>query len=382
MVSGLGCPRVVTGAHQHGPAGAHALRVLVAPDSFGGSMTAFEAAEAIAVGWRQAATSDLVSVLPLADGGPGFVAALHAGLGGELVDVEVTDPVGRPTVAQLLVVSDERDSTAYVESADACGLHLLTTQERDPSRTTSAGLAPLLLAAAATGARRVVVGLGGSATNDGGAGLLEALGVRADALRAIELVAATDVDSPLLGPAGATAVFAAQKGATEQQLPWLEDRLARIAASTAPTYADRPGAGAAGGLGFALFTLGAARVSGADLVLAAVDLDGRVAASDLVITGEGSLDAQSLRGKLPLRVAASCRAAEVPCIALAGRVLITPSAAAAAGFASTHSVEQLAGSWQAALDAGPAGLTALAAQVATDFEFPISRPQIWDDECL
>jgi len=368
LVSGLGCPRVVTGAHQHGPAGAHALRVLVAPDSFGGSMTAAEAADAIAVGWRQAAASDLLSVLPLADGGPGFVAALHAGLGGELVDVEVTDPVGRPTVAQLLVVADERGGTAYVESADACGLHLLTTTERDPSRTTSAGLAPLLLAAAATGARRVVVGLGGSATNDGGAGLLEALGARADELRAIELVAATDVDSPLLGPVGATAVFAAQKGATEQQLPSLEDRLARFAATTAPALADLPGAGAAGGLGFALFTLGAVRVSGADLVLAAVDLDRRVAASDLVITGEGSLDAQSLRGKLPVRVAASCRAAEVPCVALAGRVLITPSAAATAGFASTHSVERLAGSWQAALHAGPAGLTALAAQVATDLE--------------
>ncbi len=157
--------------------------------------------------------------------------------------------------------------------------------------------------------------------------MLEALGADADALRAVELVAATDVDNPLLGPDwGDGDVCARRRGRPSSNCPWLEDRLARFAdrdrARRSPTG---PGAGAAGGLGFALFTLGAIRVSGADLVLAAVDLDARVAASDLVITGEGSLDAQSLRGKLPVRVAASCRAAGVPCVALAGRVLIDPA---------------------------------------------------------
>jgi glycerate kinase len=157
----------------------------------------------------------------------------------------------------------------------------------------------------------------------------EALGARADALRAVELAAATDVDSPLLGPAGATAMFAAQKGATEQQLSELEDRLARYAATTAPALAVRPGAGAAGGLGFALFTLGGVRVSGADLVLAVVDLDGRVAGSDLVITGEGSLDAQSLRGKLPVRgqpsalpVSASTSSMVRPCSCISCRAWV------------------------------------------------------------
>jgi glycerate 2-kinase len=336
------------------------LSVLVAPDSFGGSMSALQAAEAIAAGWGDAAPADRITVVPLSDGGPGFVEVLHRGLGGRLVDLEVPDPLGRPTQAQVLII----DGTAYVESAHACGLHLLRPEERDPGRTTSAGVAALLRAAVEAGAMRIVVGLGGSGTNDAGAAMIEALGPDAQLLRGVDLLVATDVDNPLLGPTGATAVFAPQKGASADSLPMLEARLATLAAVMGPQFADLPGAGAAGGLGFSLFSLGGHRVSGADLVLRLLDMSGHIAASDLVITGEGALDEQSLRGKLPLRVAAGCLDAGVPCVAIAGRVLLGRRQVAAAGFAQAHSIERYAGSLEAAIDQGAAALRGLAAEVA------------------
>ena len=342
-------------------------RVLVAPDSFGGSMSAREAADAIAAGWREAAATDTVTTLPLSDGGPGFVDALSAGLRGTLVEVEVADPLGRPTRGAVLVVDTDGRRTAYVESAQACGLHLLQPFERDPSRTTSAGVATLLQAALSAGADRIVVGLGGSGTNDGGAAMIENLGTDAGRLRGVELVAATDVDNPLLGPFGATAVFSAQKGATDEMVPVLEARLARLADLMGPELAQTPGAGAAGGLGFALFALGGHRESGADLVLRELDVAGLIAASDLVVTGEGSLDAQSLRGKLPVRVATGCLSVGVPCLVIAGRVLLGRRQVAAAGFAGASSIEEHAGSLDAALALGAAGLRGLAAIVATQW---------------
>jgi glycerate 2-kinase len=346
------------------------LSVLVAPDSFGGSMSALQAAEAIAAGWGHAAP-DRITVLPLADGGPGFVEVLHRGLGGRLVDLEVPDPLGRSTPAQVLVVDDGRRS-AYVESAQACGLHLVKPEERDPGRTTSAGVAALLLAAVEAGAMRIVVGLGGSGTNDAGAGMIEALGPDAQLLHGVELLVATDVDNPLLGPAGATAVFAPQKGASADSLPILEARLAAFAAAMGPQFADLPGAGAAGGLGFGLFSLGGHRVSGADLVLQLLEVGGHIAASDLVITGEGALDEQSLRGKLPVRVAADCLDAGVPCVAIAGRVLLGRRQVAAAGFAQAHSIERYAGSLEAAIEQGAAALRGLAAEVAASWRLTSS----------
>jgi len=343
--------------------------VLIAPDSFGGTMSAVQAAEAIALGWRDAAPDDVLTLLPLSDGGPGFVDVLYAALGGRLVDVEVFDPLGRATPAQVLII----DGTAYVESAQACGLHLLKAQERDPGRTTTAGVAALLRAALDAKADRVVVGLGGSATNDAGAGMIEALGAAAQQLRAIELLVATDVDNPLLGPTGATAAFAPQKGASPDSLPLLEQRLATFAALIGDEFADLPGAGAAGGLGFGLFSLGGHRVSGADLVLQLLDVGGHIAASDLVITGEGSLDEQSPRGKLPVRVAARCLDAGVPCVAIAGRVLLGRRQLGAVGFAEAHSIEGYAGSWEAAIAGGATTLRGLAAQVAAAWSLT-SRP--------
>jgi glycerate kinase len=342
-------------------------RVLVAPDSFGGSMSANQAADAIAAGWREAASADIVTTLPLSDGGPGFVDVLHPGLHGELVEVEVDDPLGRSVRGAVLVVDSGGRRTVYVESAQACGLHLLQPFERDPSRTTTAGVAALLQAALSAGADRIVVGLGGSGTNDAGAGMIEKLGSDSDRLRATDLVVATDVDNPLLGPFGATAVFSAQKGATPDMMPVLEKRLARFADLIGPELAQIPGAGAAGGLAFALFALGGHRESGADLVLGELDAAGLIAASDLVVTGEGSLDGQSLAGKLPVRVAARCLEAGVPCLAIAGRVLLGRSQAAAAGFAGEYSIEGYAGSLEAAIALGASGLRGLAVRVATEW---------------
>lgn len=345
--------------------------VLIAPDKFGGSMSALEAARAIALGWAVGAPDHVLTTVPLSDGGPGFVAVLHASAGGRLVEVDTVDPLERPVRAVVLVVdSAEHGRTAYVESAQACGLQLLEPAELDAVHATTAGVAALLRAALDEGAKRIVVGLGGSATTDGGAGMLAALGAEAKRLGEVELVAATDVEAPLLGPGGAAAVFGAQKGATLAMLPILEERLARLADSLVPELADLPGAGAAGGLGFGLFTLGAHRVSGADLVLREVGFAHLVAASELVITGEGSLDAQSLTGKLPARVAALCLDAGVPCVAIAGRVMLGHRQLAAAGFAGAHAVEQAEGSLEAAIAGGAAALSRLATAVATEWAAP------------
>ena len=214
------------------------MRILVAPDSFAGTLSAQAAADAMASGWRRGAPHDEVSILPLADGGPGFVETLHAALGGDLVPLTVGGPLGEPTPAVLLLVPGPGGPVAYLESAQAVGLHLVPADRRDPMVTTSFGVGAMLRAAAGSGARRVVVGLGGSATNDGGAGMLAGLGLAPpvlargggalggvqtgdldglDELRRslahVDLVIATDVDVPLLGLHGASAGFAAQKGA-------------------------------------------------------------------------------------------------------------------------------------------------------------------------
>src|SRR4051812_24810905 len=213
------------------------MRVVVAPDGFGGTLTAVEAARAIAAGWAVAAPGDRLDLLPLSDGGPGFVAVLAAALpDSRLVPVEVEDPLARPVQAHFLLDG----TTAYVESAQACGLHLLSADERDPKATTTYGVGQLVRAALDAGATKVVIGLGGSATNDGGAGMLAALGVArlgadgerlapggaalrdvaaldgAPSVGEVELVAASDVDAPLLGLSGASAIFGPQKGASRE----------------------------------------------------------------------------------------------------------------------------------------------------------------------
>ena len=366
------------------------MRVLIAPDKFAGTLSAPQAASAIADGWRTAAPDDAVTLAPLADGGPGFVEVLAAALGGTRVPVHTCDPLGRPARGEVLVVGD----TAYLESAQACGLHLLAPEERDPKRTTSYGLGVLIAAAAETGARTAVIGLGGSATNDGGAGMLAALGAApvdsagrvlpygvaalADCaglsgeprFRRMSLVAATDVDNPLLGLHGASSVFGPQKGASRADVLLLDAALAALAKAltsldTCPSdVAELPGAGAAGGLGAALYALGGRRESGAALVRAAVGLDAALDDTDLVITGEGSFDSQSLRGKLPAMVAAAAQDRGVPCLVLAGRVDVGRREAAAHGIDTAYSVVEQVGSVEAALSEPYAGLRALAERVA------------------
>ena len=282
------------------------MRVVVCPDKFAGTLSAVEAAEAIAEGWLRSRPNDEVTQIPLADGGPGFLEVLHANLGGQFHPVQVQDPLGRPVDAQWL----EHNGTAYIEAAQANGLELLAPEERDPVRASSFGVGELIAAAAMP---RIVVGLGGSATNDGGRGAFEALaGQRVDGL-----LLATDVDSPLLGPHGATYGFAPQKGARLEQLPALEQRM-QDWAQRDPELAQAPGAGAAGGLGFGLMLLGGRRVSGIELVAEAVGLADACAEADLVITGEGKFDWQSLHGKVASGVLTA--AGKTPVVVLAGTV--------------------------------------------------------------
>lgn len=360
------------------------MRVVIAPDKFAGTLTAVEAAEAIAEGWRRRSPHDEMVLVPMADGGPGFVEVLHASLGGDLLAATVTGPYGDPVPARVLLL----DQTAYVESAQACGLHLTPVEQRDPERATSRGVGELIAVAIDAGAREVVVGLGGSATNDGGAGLLAALGAVAvpagaldagpQALSSLESVdlaqarsrtdgvtlrVASDVDNPLLGLIGATNVYGPQKGVVADRLQAVDAMLERLAAATDKKLALAKGAGAAGGLGFALLLLGGTRQPGVTLVAEAVGLRDLAAGADLVITGEGAFDFSSRSGKVPYGVATTAADALVPCIALAGKVLVGSREMRALGVESAYAVVDLVG--EEASFADPAGsLAALAERTA------------------
>jgi len=341
--------------------------VLVAPDAFGGTLTAPEAARAIIEGWHRHAPDDVLTQAAMADGGPGFVDVLHTALGGDLVAVTVVGPVG----AEVPVTVLHHGGTAYVESAQACGLHLVATP--DPLHASTYGVGQAVAAAVDAGARRVIVGLGGSATNDGGAGLLAALGATADVpldggpaalaeitaidlstarsrLAGVELVIAADVDVSLLGMFGATKTFGPQKGLSDEQIVqvdgWL-DRFVVAACGSSPAerrVADAKGAGAAGGLGFALMLLGGTVVSGIELVAETVGLTTQAAAHDLVVTGEGTYDFSSRAGKVVYGVATVAAAAARPCIVLAGHVLVGSREMRAMGVESAYAVADLVGS--------------------------------------
>ncbi|MCW3814269.1 glycerate kinase [Micromonospora sp. DR5-3] len=373
------------------------MRVLLCPDKFAGTLPAQEVAAAVAEGWRSVAPDDEVLLRPLADGGPGFVAVLAEALGGRRLPVPTVDPLGRPAAGEILLTDD---GTAYLESAQACGLHLLSAAERDPKATTSYGLGLLVAAAVEAGARTLVIGLGGSATNDGGAGMLIPLGVTAldeagralpyggaalaavaaldgaPRVRGVTLVAATDVDNPLLGLHGASNVYGPQKGATREDVLLLDAALERWAGvlerelpGCPPGFAGLPGAGAAGGLGAAVLALGGRCESGIGLVSRAIGLDAALDAADLVVTGEGSFDHQSLRGKVVAGVANAARDRGVPCVVLAGRVSTGRREAAAAGVTEAYSlVEHFGGEERggvaAAMDRPAEGLRALGARLA------------------
>lgn len=361
------------------------MRVLVAPDKFAGTLSAVEAAEAIAEGWRRRAPHDEIDLAPMADGGPGFVDVVHTALGGELVVATVRGPAGDPTPAAFLLARDQGEGgTAYVEAAQACGLHLVPAEQRDPERATSYGVGELLAAAVDTGVRRVVLGLGGSGTNDAGAGLLAALGAThtggslehgplglegvsavdlgpaRERLGELEVVVASDVDNPLLGLLGATKIYGPQKGVAEERIPALDALLEGFARATAPRSISTPGAGAAGGLGFALIALGAARRPGIDVVAEACDLAARARAADVVITGEGAFDFSSRSGKVPSGVAAVAAQALRPCVAIAGAVLLGSREMRTMGVEAAYSLVDVVG--EEAAFADPAGSLATVAE--------------------
>src|SRR4051812_21011405 len=359
------------------------MRVLVAPDKFAGTLSAVEAAEAIAEGWRRTAPDDELDLAPMSDGGPGFVDVLHEALGGELLAVTVRGPGGAPTPATVLLVGD-RHQTAYVESAQACGLHL--TEGEGAEGASTYGVGQLVAAALDSGAARIVVGLGGSGTNDGGAGLLAALGATADVpldaggaglggvtsvevaaarsrVGTVRLVAASDVDNPLTGLFGATKVFGPQKGISEERLPVADGWLEQYAAALDRRIALEKGAGAAGGLGYALLALGATREAGVALVADAVDLAQRARAADLLVTGEGAFDYSSRAGKVPHGVATVAQEALRPCLVLAGRVQVGAREMRALGIESAYSMVDLVGEERAFAEPATA-LGELAARVA------------------
>lgn len=367
------------------------MRVLICPDKFAGTLSAVDAARAVAAGWASAAPFDDLRQRPLSDGGPGFVSVVAEAVPGRLVPVPTVDPLGRPVVGTILVAG----ATAYVESADACGLHLLDAAERNPSVTTSYGLGALVATAVEHGAREVVVGLGGSATNDAGAGLLAALGATPlDAagyalpfggaallgcaaldgtprLRDATIVAATDVDAPLTGLYGASAVFGPQKGATREQVLQLDAALDRFAGvlerdlpGCPPDLANQPGAGAAGGLGAAILAMGGRRESGIGLVRRLTGLDEVLDEVDVVITGEGMFDDQSLRGKVVAGVAEAARDRGIPCLVVAGQVEAGRRGALAAGVTESHALADQPGGLAAALTRPAEVLHDLAARLA------------------
>jgi len=344
------------------------MKIVIAPDKFKGSLTAAEAADAIAAGLRaEWPEAELVTV-PVADGGDGTVdAAVAAGL--ERVPVTVDGPTGEPVQASYA----RRGELAVIELADACGLMRLPGGRPAPLTASSFGCGQVLAAALAAGARQIILGVGGSASTDGGAGLLQALGAQVldacgvplarggaalrevatldltglhTALRVSSVILATDVTNPLTGPDGAAEVFGPQKGASPDQIAELASGLRRwaavVAAATGTDRSQAPGAGAAGGVGFAaLAVLGAQARPGIELVLDLVDFDAALDGAALVITGEGSLDTQTLAGKAPAGVARAATRRGVPVVAVAGRSTLTEDQLATIGICRVYTLSDL-----------------------------------------
>jgi glycerate kinase len=310
------------------PERARAARtVLIAPDSFKGSLTSVQVAHALADGWSRARPDDEIVLCPLADGGEGTLAAINAAGGWTWQQANVHDPLSRPITARWMRSTD--GSKAVVEMAEASGLSRLRPEERDPIGATSVGTGELLAAAIDAGVRHIVLGIGGSATTDGGKGLLEGLRAGDRSLDDVELQVACDVSNPLLGPSGAAATYGPQKGATPDDVAHLDERNAawadELEAREGRTERDTPGAGAAGGVGFALLAIqdrfGAfALRPGVELLMDATEFDAKLARADVVLTGEGRIDAQTGFGKTALGVAKRAQAAGVPCIAVGGGV--------------------------------------------------------------
>lgn len=384
------------------------MRVLICPESFPGLLTAVQAAEAMAEGWRRRAPGDDLTLAPMSGGGPGFLSVLADAVGGVSVATTVSDPVGRLVPASLLLVDEPSGSetvrTAYVEAAQAAGLHLLNADERNPLVTSSFGVGQLIRGALEEGARRIVVAVGDSAVNDGGAGLLCALGVGSperlargggalhemtsdaltglsdaqDLLAGVEIVIATEEMLPLLGFDGTSALDAPERGATVEQSQALEGALGEfhdLVMRTSPPTQDlftglprridrEPGAGAGGGIGYALLVLGGRVTSAVDIVQRAWNVDDLLDRHDLVLTGEGCFDWTSLRGGVVAGIARAAAARSLPAVVLAGEVTVGRRETMALGVSGVYAVAERPGETDALL-ADPVGsLEARASRVA------------------
>ena len=368
------------------------MKVLIAPDSFKDCLTAKDVARHLADGFADAVPRADIRQWPLSDGGEGFVAAVSTAIPGYRREQVVTGPLGRPVRACYWIADDGQ--RAFLELAEAAGIQLVTPAQRDAGVTTSRGVGELILDAVRQGCRQLVIGLGGSACHDGGAGLLQALGGRlldrhggelppggqhlaslerlelsgvVHQLNAVDILLATDVTNPLLGSDGATAIFAAQKGADSAMQARLEAGLGRLAgmlellASPGGGLAVRPGVGAAGGAGLPLVALCDARItSGFSLLCDQLALPEAIAWADLVITGEGCLDRQSQMGKLVLGMAELCRTRERPLVVVAGRIEDCYPGA------RCYSLEQQAAPGEDSIHEAPALLRRLGRQIAAD----------------
>ena len=344
------------------------MHIVIAPDKFKGSLTAVRAADAVARGVRSAAPTASVRCLPVADGGEGTVEAVVAA-GFTRCEQTVRGPTGTAVAAAFAV----RDGTAVVEMAEASGLGRLPAGEPAPLTASTYGTGQLVVAALDAGAHSIVLGIGGSATTDGGAGMAQALGARLLAgsgaelapggaalidldridvsgldprIVAAEVTVACDVDNPLVGPTGAAAVYGPQKGASERDIAQLDAALGNYAdvvrRDLNVDVAQLAGAGAAGGLGAgAIAFLEARLTSGIELLLEVIGFTDALQAADLVITGEGALDEQSLAGKAPVGVASAARARGIPVIALCGRLALTPDELKRAGISKAVSLLDL-----------------------------------------
>ena len=310
------------------------MKIVIAIDSFKGCLSSAEAGRAVELGIRQAMPDAQVLCVPVSDGGEGMLEAFTAAMGGDIVTAPCHDPLMRPIEAQYGISAD--GVCAIIEMAQASGLTRVVPAERDVWRATTYGTGELIAHALRRGCKHLLMGLGGSATTDGGRGMLEALGIRFDGdtvdlsqslLTGLDLqvTVASDVQNPLCGINGAAHVYGPQKGADPVMVEQLDQRLQQFANITAQTldadYRDVPGAGAAGGMGFALLAyLNAEMRSGIDLLMDMVNFDDLVHGADLVITGEGSADHQTLMGKLPQGILSRAQRHGVPTILVAGRI--------------------------------------------------------------
>ena len=379
------------------------MKIVIAPDSFKESLTALEVAEAIEAGLKKVLPDAEYVKVPMADGGEGTVQSLVDATEGRLISAEVCAPLGNKVKAEFGLSGDGR--TAIIEMAAASGLHLVPPEARNPLRTTSYGTGELILAALDEGVEKIIVGIGGSATNDGGAGMLQALGaLLLDAnnqpigagggclqdlaaidlsgldkrLAGVEIVVACDVDNPMCGEKGASAVFGPQKGATPEMVQALDSGLQHFAAIAARDLGldiqSPAGAGAAGGMGGGVLLLPDARLqAGVQIVMEAVKLAEKVQDADLVITGEGRMDAQSVHGKTPIGVAHTAKAFGKPVIAIVGCLREDYEVVYAQGIDAVFPIIRQLGSLEEILQHGRDNLVSAAQNVARIYQMGISR---------